>query len=126
MGLSLKAIELAAAALIGEAITHFGNANAYLGVGDDATAFANTQTDLQGANKYRVAVDVGYPTRSTRTLTWKATVDGDHGNWNWLEEGVFNASSAGDMFCREVEDLGTKGSGSVWVLTITGTLAACA
>ena len=126
MGLSLKAMELAAAALIGEVITHFGNANARLGVGDGDDAFLNTQTDLQGANKFRQAVDVGYPTRTTRTLSWQATIGGDDGNYAWEEVGVFNAAAAGDMFCREVESLGTKGAAAVWVLTITGTLAACA
>lgn len=126
MGITLKAIELAAAALIGESITHFGNANAYLGVGSSDTAFANTQTDLQGASKYREAIDTGYPTRSTRQLTFKSTIGGDDGNFAWEEVGVFNASSSGDMFCREVESLGTKSAGNVWVLTIQGTLAGCA
>jgi hypothetical protein len=123
MGLTLKGIELAAAALIGESITHFGNANCYLGVGNSSTAFSSAQTDLQGASKYREAADVGYPTRSTRQLTFQATIGGDDGNFAWEEVGVFNAASSGDMFCREVESLGTKSVGNVWVLTIQGTLA---
>lgn len=123
MGISLAMLEVTAAAVIGESFTPWSNANARLGVGNGTAPFVTTQTDLQGASKLRKAVSVGYPTRSGRILTWQAMFMGDEANFAWAEYGVFNAASAGTMFCRELEDHGTKAADSVWVLTLAGTLA---
>jgi len=122
MGLTNTGKEIIAKALMGDAITAFDHDNAYLGVGDSSTAFAAGQTDLQGANKKRVGQETSYPTRSTTAITWKASFGADDGNWNWLENAVFNAASAGEMLARDVEDLGTKVQGTVWVLTKEGTI----
>src|SRR5574342_934853 len=114
-----------AADLIGEAVTSFSNANAHLGVGDSSTAFAATQTDLQAAtNKLRKAMDATYPSRVTNVLTFRATFAAGDANFAWNEWGVFNAASAGVMFCRKVEALGTKTSAQSWQLTATVTLTA--
>jgi len=105
--------------IIGESVTTFAEANAYIGVGDSATAFAASQTDLQAAtNKVRVAMDTGYPKRSTNALTFKATFGESVANFAWQEWGVFNAGSSGTMANRKVESKGTKASGA-WVFEVT-------
>lgn len=110
---------LAAQALIGEAITAFDAANAYLGVGDSNTAAAVGQTDLQASsNKARQGMDSSYPTRSGRVLTWRATFATGAANFAWEEWGVFNASSSGTMLARVVESLGTKTSAQAWQLEV--------
>lgn len=109
-------------ATVGEAVTPFNNANANLGVGDGTAAFAVTQTDLQGTNKLRKAMDAGYPTRSGNQLTFRSTFGGTEANFAWNEWGVFNAATGRVMMNRKVESLGTKASGATWVLTVTITL----
>lgn len=110
---------------IGEAVTAFNNANAYLGVGDSTAAFAATQTDLQAAtNKLRKAMEATYPTRATNVLTFRSLFATGDANFAWAEWGVFNAASAGTMMSRKVEALGTKTSAQSWQLTTTITIAA--
>lgn len=113
---------IADAIIGGSSFTKFG-ASAYLGVGDSSTAFAATQNDLQGANKYRKALDSGYPTRSANVITWRATFGTTEANFAWNEAGVFNSSSGGQMLCRKVQSFGTKTSGAVWILTYELTLS---
>jgi len=123
MGMTLVGKELIAKALMGDTFTNYNNTNARLGVGDSATAFADTQTDLQAAtNKLRKGMEATFPTRSVREITWKSSFGASEANWAWLENGVFNAASAGDMLARDVEDLGTKASPAVWVFTKKGTI----
>lgn len=125
MGLTNAFRDFVAADCIGETVTEFSNANAYLGVGDSTTAFAATQTDLQAAtNKLRKAMDATYPTRAANVLTFRSTFATADANWAWAEWGVFNAASAGTMMSRKVEALGTKTSAQSWQLTITNTLTA--
>lgn len=105
--------------------TFFTNANAHLCVGDSSTAYAATQTDLQAStNKLRKAMDTSYPTRTDNALTFKSTFATGDANWEWIEWGVANASSAGVLFNRKVESptLGTKTSAQSWVLTATLTI----
>ena len=105
--------------IIGETVTTFAEANAYLGVGDSTTAFAASQTDLQAAsNKLRKAMDTGYPQRTNDALKFKATFGDSDANFAWQEWGVFNASSGGTMANRKVESKGTKEGGS-WVFEVT-------
>ena len=103
--------------LIGGGGTTFAAANCYLGVGNSSTAAAATQTDLLGTSKERVAADT--VTRASQTVTFVATFGSSVGNFAWEEFGVFNAAAAGTMLSRKVSALGTKASGSTWVLTIT-------
>lgn len=117
--------------MVGEAITEYTNANAYLGVGDSSTAFAATQTDLQGTNKTRKAMAATYPSRSGLTLTFRSTYTTTDANYAWNEWGVFNGSGAGGagptgvvMLSRKVESLGTKSSAEAWQLTVALTFAA--
>jgi hypothetical protein len=105
--------------IIGESVTTFAEANAYIGVGSSTTAFAASQTDLQAASdKVRKAMDSGYPQRSTNALKFKSTFGESDGNFAWQEWAVFNASSGGTMANRKVESKGTKSGGS-WVFEVT-------
>lgn len=103
--------------------TAFNNANSYIGVGDSATAFAATQTDLQAAtNKMRKAMDATYPQVAANVLTFRSTFATTDANWAWQEWGVFNGSSGGTMMNRKAESLGTKTSAQTWQFTVTLTL----
>lgn len=109
-------------AIVGGAVTSFNNANAYLGVGNSATAFSAAHTDLQGASKTRKAMDATYPTVATNVITSVSTFATGDANHAWDEVGLFNASTSGTMLCRVVTALGTKTSASTWVLTHTLTI----
>lgn len=104
--------------------TFFDNTHAYIGSGDDNTAFDVAQTDLQAAsNKLRVAMDATYPTLATNVLTFRSTFSTSQANWHWQEWGVFNAAASGTLLCRKVEDLGTKTSAQSWQITGTITVS---
>ena len=106
--------------------TFFDNANAYLGVGDDNTAFAVTQTNLQAVagsgNAFRKGMEATYPTRAANALTFRSLFGTSEANYAWEEWGIFNASALGTMLSRKVESLGTKTSAQSWQLTATFTL----
>ncbi len=124
MALTTAGRNFIAQAIINDTPTFFNNANANIGVGDNATAFSAAQTDLQAAtNKLRKSMEVGFPTRTDNVLTFKASFGDAEANWAWNEWGVFNAASSGVMINRKVESLGTK-SGGTWNLTVTNTLVA--
>lgn len=105
--------------------TAFTNASSSIGVGDSATAFAATQTDLVAAtNKLRKAMDATYPQVAGNVLTFRSTFATADANWAWNEWAVFNttAASGGTMFNRKVESLGTKTNTQSWQFTVTLTL----
>jgi hypothetical protein len=108
--------------VIGEAVTEFNNANAHIGVGNSTTAFAASQTDLQGASKTRKAMEATYPTRATNVLTFRSLFGTGDANHAWDEWGVFNAAAAGVMLNRKVEAFGTKTAAAQWQLTVTLTV----
>jgi hypothetical protein len=106
--------------------TKFDNTNAYLGVGDDATAEVATQTGLIAVtNKLYVAMDSGYPTYGTSQLiSFRSTFGSSDANWHWQEFTAANGSSdAAKNLNRKVSDQGTKVSGQQWQLTLQITLA---
>lgn len=108
---------------IGAAVTAFNNANARIGVGDSATAFAAAQTDLQAAaNKLRKAMDATYPSGAANVITFRATFSTAEANFAWNEWGIFNAASGGTMLNRKVEALGTKTNTQTWQFTVTLTV----
>ncbi len=108
--------------------TEFTNANAHIGVGGGANAtdaFDATETDLQGASKFRQPMDAGYPKAGATDdiIQARATVGTADGNYIWDEWGWFNAVSGGLMFSRKVENFGAAKTGSdVWQLTIDLTI----
>ena len=124
MALTTTGRNFIAQAVMNDTPTFFDNANAYIGVGDSATAFSAAQTDLQATtNKLRKGMETGFPTRTDNVLTFKASFGDTEANWVWNEWGVFNAATAGVMLNRKVESLGTK-AGGTWNLTVTNTLVA--
>lgn len=125
MGITTAVCTEIAKALIGESITAFNNANAYIGVGDSSTGFSAAQTDLQAStNKLRKAMEATYPTRSGAAITFRSLFATGDANFAWNEWATFNASSGGTMLQRLVESLGTKTSVASWQLTVTITITA--
>lgn len=117
MAITNAALNHIAGCIIGTG-TNFANANARIGVGDGTAAFAVTQTDLQGTNKFRKAMDSGYPTVSGATVTFKSTFAPAEANFAWQEWGVFNAASGGVMLNRVVENNSTKLSNQTWIMQV--------
>jgi len=126
-----------ASVLLGDgSYTVFDNTNAALGVGDDNTAFATGQEQLQAeanaTSALRKGMNTGYPSRNPDTdgsenLTrYQATFGTSEANFEWKEWGIFNTTTSGDgeMLCRVVENLGTKTSSAKWVFEIDITITA--
>lgn len=122
MALTTAGINYLAQAAIGQGVI-FNNANAKIGVGDGTTAFAVSQTDLQGTNKVRKGMDADYPTSNPPVATFRATFNPSEANFAWNEWGIFNASTGGVMLSRVVESNGTKQSNQTWVLEVAITFA---
>lgn len=117
------AIALAANAIGDGSVTNLASGNAYLGVGDSTTAFSAAHTDLQAAtNKLRSLCSS--VSRASGVLTFVTTYSTSQANFAWEEIAVFNASSAGTMYGRKVQSLGTKTSASSWQLTYQTTVSA--
>lgn len=104
--------------LIGDAEDAFDNTNAYIGVGDDNTAAAASQTGLQAAaNKAYVGMEASYPSISSQTVTWRAVFDTGTGNYAWNEFTVANGNSdSADNLNRVVSAQGTKAAGQTWTV----------
>lgn len=107
-------------ALCGGSFTPFDSANAHIGVGDGTTPADYSQAGLQGANVYYKGMDTGYPTYGTdRKATFRSTFGADEANFAWNEWTVANgASNDAINLNRKVESLGTKSSGSTWIMTV--------
>jgi len=112
-----------AAKLVGGAAALYDNANAYIGVGNGTTAFSAAHTDLQGASKLRKAMDATYPQAASGVMTFRSTFATGDANFAWEEWGVFNASAAGTMMNRVVQNNGTKASTETKQVTVTITLS---
>ena len=106
--------------LIGTGGTPWSNANAYLGVGDSATAAAASQTGLQAAtNKTYMPMEASYPSVASQTTTWRAVFGSGDANFDWNEFTIVNASTdTGDNLNRKVSVQGTKASGQTWTLDL--------
>ena len=90
--------------LIGSSVIEFDNANAHLGVGDDATAFAKAQTDLQAAsNKFRRPMEASFPDvpSAANIITFRALFGTSEANFAWEEWGIFHQLSGGTMLSRK-------------------------
>ena len=127
-GITTAGCSAIAVLLVGntDGITTFSSTGARLGVGSASTAFAASQTNLQDPfADSRKAMDTGYPTRSSQTITWKATWTASEAVGGWNEVAVFNqsVSASGTMLIRDVQDLGDKPSSQAWTLTWSATIA---
>ena len=104
----------------------FNNANAYIGVGDSATAAAAAQTGLQATtNKVYKAMDATYPADPTgQSVTWRSTFGAEDANFAWNEFTVANGdSNSAANLNRKVQSCGTKVEGLEWVVEMTVTLS---
>jgi hypothetical protein len=112
-------------ALITGGTTLYNNANAALGVGDSATAFALGQTNLQGAvvttDRIRKAMNATFPSIAANVASFQSTFATGEANFVWNEWAIFNAvaDATGTMLNRAVANLGTKTSAAAWQLTVT-------
>jgi hypothetical protein len=112
--------------LAGTGATKFDNGNAFIGVGDTATAADPSDTGLKaGANKKYNAMDTSYPTYgSSQKVTHRATFASGDANFHWQEITVANGNSdAAKNLNRKVQDMGTKAVGTSWVATQEVTLS---
>ena len=111
--------------LIGSSVIKFDNTNAALGVGDDATAFAKAQTDLQAAsNKLRKGMEASFPNvpSAANIIEFRSLFGTSEANFAWEEWGLFNSVSGQTMLSRKVESLGTKTAAQSFQLTATITV----
>jgi hypothetical protein len=98
----------------------YSNANARIGVGNDATAPADTQTGLLGASKLYKAMNTGYPQKSgDHDILFQGDFVSGEAEWAWLEEAIDNGAGATKDLCRQNTSLGTKPAGQTWRLTGT-------
>lgn len=122
MALTTAGVKFLSEAVVGQGVS-FNSSNARIGVGNGATLFTAAQTDLQGINKLRKAMDVGYPIVAPPKVTFKATFEPGEANFAWNEWGIFNAATGGVMLNRVVESNGTKQSNQTWILEVDITFA---
>jgi len=104
----------------------WSNANAYLGVGDSATAETASQTGLQAAtNKLYKAQETSYPSIASQTITWRSVFGSTDANWDWNEFSVSNTSGGdtGVNLNRKTSTQGTKASGQTWTLDLAITFS---
>jgi hypothetical protein len=111
-----------------------------IGVGDDATAAAATQTDLQAGagsthRQFELVDAVGTvgTGASSGVVTFVATFESADANFAWAEWGIDGGTADGTtvttegnttpgLINRKVSSLGTKTSAAVWVFTVTITI----
>lgn len=122
MALTTAGLNFLAQAAVGQGAA-FNSTNARIGVGDGSAAFSTAQTNLQGTNTLRKAMDSGYPVLAAPKITFKSTFGQSEANFNWSEWAIFNAATGGVMLNRVVENNGTKLSNQTWVLEVEVTFA---
>lgn len=78
-----------------------GNKLSHVGIGDDGTAFASTQTDLLGTSYRKSAsyAHTGGTVIFTMTASWGVN-EPIAGTFGVQETGLFNAATGGDMLSR--------------------------
>lgn len=98
----------------------YSNANARVGVGNDATAPADTQTGLIGASQLYKAMNTGYPAKSgDHDIQFQSDFVSGEAEFAWLEESIDNGSTPNKNLCRQNTSLGTKPAGQTWRLSGT-------
>ena len=97
----------------------FNTANAILFVGNGTQAANATQTALQGASFYGMAMASTHPSISAAKIYFKGLAASDAANFAWAEwaAGRGNATTQEVLLNRKVEALGTKSSGE-WTLEV--------
>lgn len=98
-------------------------AGGYIAVGDGETAFNVADTALAGTNQARAAITAS--SVSDGVITFTAEFGTGSGNFEWLEIGVFDAATAGNLFVRKlIDSIGTKPASQTWGVEATITIAA--
>lgn len=120
-----------AAILIANPTNLFDVTKATIGVGNSATVYSATQSNLVAvgtANTEYNVVDIA-PTVATNVLTFVATFGTAEANFAWQEWGVFNTTGSPTtngttliMLNRKAESLGTKTTAQSWEITATLTV----
>ena len=107
------------ALLVGQATTAFTSTAAHIAVGNSSTAFASADTDMQGSETARKAMDTGFPTRTLNSLVFRATFSAGEANLSggWEEWGVTNSAVGGTLLNRAVSALGEKTAAQTWQVT---------
>lgn len=95
-------------------------ANAHLAAGSNSTPAAAGDTDLGTILGVR---EVATAVVATQVVTFQATFAAGQATGVWEEVGAFNALAGVTMLNHLVSALGTKASGSAWVLTLTITMS---
>lgn len=107
----------------GISATAFANANARIGVGDDTTAEAASQTGLIAAtNKAYAGMEASYPEVAAQKITWHAVFGSSEANYAWREFVVDDGAGTPIALNRKVSDQGTKASGQTWTCGVEITL----
>ena len=102
--------------------TVYSNANARIGVGNDATAPVDSQAALLGGSQLYKAMNATYPLKSgDHDIVFQADFVTGEAEFAWLEESIDNGSSPNKNLCRQNTSLGTKPTGQTWRLTGTVT-----
>ena len=108
--------DVIAARLIGNTLAIMS----HMAVGSSSTTAATSQTAL-GTELGRVTLDS--TARAANTITYVATFPAGTGTGSLTEAGIFNASSSGNLLCRTVFGVVTKGAGDTVVITWNVTVA---
>ena len=94
--------------------TQYSEDNAYIFVGDNATAEAANQSGvIATTNKASAKMESGYPTVDGRQMTFRASFGDSEANFQWNEVSVANGIGVGAVAMnRKVASLGTKTTGT--------------
>jgi hypothetical protein len=112
--------------ILGSGGTALNNANAYIGVGDNATAASASQTGLLASTNIAFAgMNSGYPSFASQVASWQATFASSVANFAWNEICVANANTnaSGTVVNRLQQTMGTKASPAVWLPILQITLS---
>jgi hypothetical protein len=107
---------------VGSSTNKWDNTNAKIGVGNDATAPADTQTGLIGASKLYKGMNATYPQKSgDHDLVFQSDFVSGEAEFAWNEESITNnTDDTGVNLQRQNTSLGTKPAGQTW--RVTGTI----
>jgi hypothetical protein len=108
----------------GKSSSVFDSSMAMIGIGDSELQSNANQSDLMaGENKSYRPMDVGYPSEPANgSVVFKATFGSNDGNHTW-NEFVIKNSETGICIDRGVQPMGSKVAGTIWVATVTLSIA---
>ena len=100
-------------------VTPFSNTAARIFVGSSTTAENATQTGVI-TSLGNTGMDAGFPQVQGRSIIFQGTFKSEEALGNWREVSIANGSGANSVSLnRKVEDMGTKASGTSWIMKLT-------